>query len=286
MRRLVIGWLFLLLSCNAISEALAPEFEVDRLMLALEEHLEAGNWQAAEADIRSLEALKPAKPPVFHFLRAKVALNKGDTEAARNSLIAYVNAAGRDGKHYREALRMINQLDERTPRRSVAADAPTSSPSVPARLPAPEQSETRAWLARLQELYLKKEPVEALVEHANALLAASPVLPGRVRHLDRREGIEYRLDVSTAKGEIRVRRSDYTKSPARHEIEALEVFGVDPYLDAGCSDQQRRCWIWHPVQADKVWVEIGRGGEPLSELQRTLSELIRQLQTRGRGQTG
>ncbi|RMF19163.1 MAG: hypothetical protein D6758_02620 [Gammaproteobacteria bacterium] len=286
MRRWITGWFVLLLSFNAMAEALAPEFEVDRLMLALEEHLEAGNWQAAEADVRRLEALKPEKPPAFNYLRAKVALKKGDTESARNSLITYVNAAGREGQYYREALRLINELDERTPRTRSSAEASSTTPARPVQLPAPEQTETRAWLARLQELYLKKDPVDALVEHANALLAASPVLPGRLRHLDRREGIEYRLDVSEDRGEIRVRRSDYTQTPARHEIEALSVFGVDPYLDAGCSDRTRRCWIWHPVHADQVWLEIGRGGEPLSELQRTLSELIRQLQSRGRGQAG
>ncbi len=273
---LILG---VLLTGMATAVELAPEYEVDRLMLSLEEHLEAKAWTEAEADIQALEALKPAKPADFHFLKARVEKQAGRYEQAREALIRYINEAGRDGKHYRDALRELNALDAM--RQQTAASASGSAEGgagAPPALPAPEQAETQAWLARIQSLYLKSAPIPALVEHANALLAAAPVLPGRLRHLNRNEGVVYSVSVSERKGEILIRKSDYTRNPARHDVESLSVYGVNPYLNAGCSEVSRTCWIWHPVHADQKWVEMGPGGN-IRELQRTLSELIRQLQS-------
>ena len=110
-------WLFAgaaLLAAAATGAAeLPPEVAVDRLLVRAERQAQEGGHQAALATLNEALALVEeqgmAVPGAFWFQHAQAASVAGEHAKAVESATRYVMAAGRDGKHYRAALGVLDR---------------------------------------------------------------------------------------------------------------------------------------------------------------------------------
>ncbi len=103
---------------------LPPEIPADQLLLRAERLMEGEEpEEALEAleEILTLQAEHGIElPPEFHFRRAQATFAAGTLEPARESVIDYLTAAGRDGEFYEAALVLLEDVERILERR----DAP------------------------------------------------------------------------------------------------------------------------------------------------------------------
>ena len=95
---------------------LPPEILVDRHLVRVERLLSQGDHGAAYAVMVEVVDLQEEHelqlPPEFHFQQAQVAMGVDRPEVAIASLNDYLLAAGRDGRFYRDALRLLDAAEE------------------------------------------------------------------------------------------------------------------------------------------------------------------------------
>ena len=85
--------------------------EIDKIILLQQEH---------ELDL----------PDEFHFRYAKAAAVAGLPEQAHEAVVKYLTAAGREGRHYGEALELMNQAQEAIEGRKEPQAATTAEPAA------------------------------------------------------------------------------------------------------------------------------------------------------------
>ncbi|WP_431977994.1 hypothetical protein [Pseudomonas oligotrophica] len=137
--------------------------------------------------------------------------------------------------------------------------------------------ESARYLAELRQLYLTNSDRQALLAHGNSLLETYALRAGyQVGRGDARDYL-YRLELGEA-GELRIReevRGPGAAVAVRHR--SLAVYGLDPYLQYRCPDQQLACSIDSPLDGEPL-VRILRDPKGAQELAKALSFLIRNLQ--------
>ena len=111
---LVIALLTLLGNQGAVAQ-LSPEIQADRFLMQAEDRIQKQDFAGAKAALDRILDLEEEHgltiPEAFHFRHAEVAQRVGDHEEAIESVTRYLTAAGRDGEHYREALRLLNAAE-------------------------------------------------------------------------------------------------------------------------------------------------------------------------------
>ena len=111
---LVIALLTLLGNQGAVAQ-LSPEIQADRFLMQAEDRIQKQDFAGAKASLDRILDLEAEHgltiPEAFHFRHAEVAQRVGDHEEAIESVTRYLTAAGRDGEHYREALRLLNAAE-------------------------------------------------------------------------------------------------------------------------------------------------------------------------------
>ena len=119
MTREVVGSVFLgvWLGCFAAAAAqLPPEILVDRYLLRADRLMEAKDPNGALEMMSKIVALQKEHgltlPDEFHFKHAKVALSAGSIQKAIDAVNTYLLTAGREGKHYREALELLEEVEQ------------------------------------------------------------------------------------------------------------------------------------------------------------------------------
>lgn len=261
-------------SGSVTAEKLAPEFEMERLLLQVQEQVTQGNFEAMRASLLEMDALGAELPPDYHYFNALLAKEERRLIEARDSLVRYVNQAGRDAPHYQQALASIAALGKEIELQQKPAPAAQSA------LPEIESADRTTYETRLRELYLVDSTQVALVEHINALLATHVYVDARVHRLNQREGIQYQVSVSD--GQILLQETRYDEAgKAAYSISKTTVFGVNPYLPSGCDAAHYLCWIVHPVNTADRWLVIESDEAALEELHKALAFLIRHLQGKG-----
>ena len=94
---------------------LPPEIQVDRYLLRAERLMEAKDPKGALEMIDKIVALQKEHgltlPNEFHFQHAKVAMSAGSVQDALDAVNTYLLAAGREGKFYREALELLEEVE-------------------------------------------------------------------------------------------------------------------------------------------------------------------------------
>ncbi len=256
---------------QAVGASLAPEHEMQRLLLVADESIKSMEYGKAKSALDKIGELAIDPEVKYFYFKGLVDANSGERNMARDALVEYVNRAGSDGEYYEKALRLITELESETTESASTSKSEIDWSQV-------VTSENDQYLAGLRKLYLTNNDEKALLEHINSLLKANVYVPGRIRHLNQNEGRVFRISANS-KDEVVVQETDYTQSGnASHSLSRLAVFGVDPYIKSDCNTDHRECWLWHPVETQEKWIVIADNKEALGELTRAMTALIRLLQ--------
>ena len=98
-----------------LSAQLPPEIQLDRYLLRAEQRMQERNFlDAMESLERILELEKQhgiEAPEAFPFTYAQVSLRLGLHSQAIESVTRYLTRTGREGKHYREALQLLDSAE-------------------------------------------------------------------------------------------------------------------------------------------------------------------------------
>ena len=104
-----------LLANQGLAAQLSPEIQADRYLMQAEDRIQKQDFAGAKAALDRILELEAEHgltiPEAFHFRHAEVALRVGQHEEAIESVTRYLTVAGRDGEHYREALRLLNAAE-------------------------------------------------------------------------------------------------------------------------------------------------------------------------------
>ncbi|RBP26549.1 hypothetical protein DET50_11740 [Marinobacter pelagius] len=253
-------------------QALAPEHEMRRLMLATEEAVNAGSWGEAGEYLNRLQQLEAEKPAEYFFYRGRVMLQAGHLNEAQAALEAYVTKAGTEGSEYQQALKLITDV-ERT-RKSGSADQANGKqpPKVAVIEPAGDQR-----LSSLKKLYLTNNDRDALLMHLNSLLdMAGWRADQTVVRLDKPADVAY--EVSATESVIsfqEIRREEGSRLVRK--TQTMEVYGVNPMIEWGCEAAVASCWIYDPRDGSRL-MQLGYNRERAGEIAQTLGQLVRHLQ--------
>ncbi|MBD3639482.1 MAG: hypothetical protein HUJ18_00670 [Marinobacter sp.] len=253
-------------------QALAPEHEMRRLMLATEEAVNAGNWGEAGEYLNRLQQLEAEKPPEYFFYRGQVMLQAGHLNEAQAALEAYVTQAGTEGSHYQQALKLITDV-ERT-RKAGAADQANGKqpPKVAVIEPAGNQG-----IASLRKLYLTNNDRDALLMHLNSLLdVAGWRADQAVVRLDKPADVAYEVSATDSVISFQEIRREAGSRLVR-KTQTMEVYGVNPMIEWGCEAAVASCWIYDPRDGSRL-MQLGYHRERAGEIAQTLGQLVRHLQ--------
>ena len=131
--RLAGGWLSLALATlSAAGTELAPEVQVDRLLVQAERQTRDGDhWSAVVTLDRASDAYEQhglAIPVGFWFQKASAYRRAGLHERAIEAATKYLSKAGREGEHYKAALELLDAaeaavIESERARARVEADA-------------------------------------------------------------------------------------------------------------------------------------------------------------------
>ena len=117
MRSMLLSTLIFVLSGTAPALAqLPPEIQADSYLLRAEQALGEGDPARARTEIGKIILLMKEHeldlPDEFHFRYAKAAAAAGISDEALDAVVKYLSLAGREGRHYVEALELMNQAQD------------------------------------------------------------------------------------------------------------------------------------------------------------------------------
>ena len=109
---------FVLLAATAAVAQLPPEIQADRYLLAARQAIEGQDFTGAQAALDKMSLLETEQglelPEEFYFRSAQVAQQTRRPARAVQMVTRYLEMAGRDGKHYIEALELLNTAEAET----------------------------------------------------------------------------------------------------------------------------------------------------------------------------
>ena len=254
---------------SGLASSLAPEHELQRLLIIAKENLETENDSKAREALERVQALQIDAGANYYFYLGQIEANDGNNEAATNALAEYVNRAGSEGEYYERALRLVTAIEQEAESNVVPVQPKDQQVAL--------TGEREQYSARLKRLYLTENLQQALLDHINSILIDNVYVPGRIRHPGKNEGLMYKVSVSS-QGEVVVQESDFRGGRNGHSMQSLPVFGVDPYIESDCDSNSRQCWLNHPLENQDRWITIADNPNALTELSKALTQLIRQLQ--------
>lgn len=274
--KILVQTLFLTVALAApsigLTSGLPPEHEAARLMLSVESLIESAQWQEASDRLAALQSLDVDLEEDFFYYNGIVLSRLGNTPAAVTSLEKYVVEAGKEGQFYGSALAQLTSLEE-----NLAVSESQAEP--PVQTQAELKSEDDGYIKSLQALYLTSDPKHALVQQINSLLSSHAYTGTRLKKNNLREGVQYSLSVNGS--ELLLQERSFQDKQPLLQVKKLNVLGVDPFVEYGCSSTQFLCYLYHPSKANERWILVDRDNIVASELSQALSKLIRLMQQGG-----
>lgn len=259
--------------------ALAPEHELRRLMLATEEAVTAEHWGEAGEYLNRLQSLEGEKPVDYFYYRGRVMYHASHLNEAQSALESYVDSAGAEGKHYKEALNLITSVEKS---RKSQALAPPGGDAEAGKIAVIEPAGDRK-IASLRKLYLADTDKEALTLHLNSLLGIAGWRQDRaIVQVDQPADTEYRI--KTAENAINVQEIQRSaEGKVMRKTEAIPIFGINPQVEWGCEAAVATCWVYDPRDGSRL-LQLGFDRNQAQEIASTLGQLIRNLQAPARSQ--
>lgn len=253
--------------------ALAPEHEMRRLMLATEEAVAAESWGEAGEYLNRLQQLEGSKPADYFYYRGRVMYQAAHLNEAQSALEAYVTAAGTDGSHYQEALKLITDVEKA---RKDQARAPQSGNGDAGKIAVIEPAGDQQ-LASLRKLYLADSDREALALHLNSLLEMAGWREDQtIVKVDQPADVEYRVSADESAISVQEIRRNADGRMVR-KTESMSVYGINPQVEWGCEAAATTCWVYDPRDGSRL-LQLSLDREQTREIARTLGRLIRNLQ--------
>lgn len=261
-----------LLSWAPMAQALAPEHEIRRLMLAVEEAVDDEAWGQAGGYLNRLQTLEGVKPVAYQYYRGRVMLESEHYNEANAALERYVEEAGEEGRFYEKSLRLMTRVEQARNEGARRDERATGGEPLAMIEPAGDTD-----MGRLRKLYLTDSDLEALQIHLNSLLELSGWRQDR-RVVDPAQGPDIHYRVSTEPGTLQIRESRRTEAgDVRTRSRSLGVYGIRPSVDSACPSGDSACWIYDP-RDDSRMLKLSRNADQAREIASTLGRLIRQLQ--------
>ena len=262
------------LMCAGAAQALEPEHEVRRLMLATEEAVSAERWSEAGEYLNRLQTMKAEKPAEYLYYRGRAMLQAKHFNEARSALEGYVSRVGAEGKHYQQSLTLITDIEKQSKANARALVEGKVNAREPVAVIEPaggENSDT------LRKLYLAKTDREALIIHLNALLDANGWRKDKaVVRLDRPADMQYRVTINGSELTIQQVKREIDGTLVR-KTSPLPVYGVNPQPRWDCQAVVGACWIYDPRDGSRLF-QLAPNQAKVSEIAQTLGRLIRNLQ--------
>lgn len=251
--------------------ALPAEHEIQRLMLAVEESVEAGDWREAAEYLNRLQRLDGEKPPEYLYYRGQVMARSEHYNEAMAALENYVAGTGADGKYYTESLKLITEIEQDREGQAGAAGEAGQEP--------------------VAEIVMAGESGQA-AQSVAAGDASSRALVGRMNRIfDQagwrrdprliREGSkpDVHYQASIGSGEIQFRESRTGEDGVRKLTTLiLPVYGVSPMIEWSCENATESCWIYDPRDGSR-FLRLGNDRDQAQALASTLGNLIRKMQS-------
>jgi len=113
---------------------LPPEVQADLLAIELETAIKAGDRQATAAHLAALKPLADKTAKGFWFIQGKALAARDWLAEAKTALEAYLSRAGREGKHYKEALTLYAGVSKQAAAAKAKAESPEAKFAVGKRL--------------------------------------------------------------------------------------------------------------------------------------------------------
>lgn len=259
--------------------ALPPDMEADRLILAAEEKLEQQDFEAARGYLHRVSGLEVAPGAKFYYLSGLVALHYGELDQSAGQLTRYVEAAGKEGEFYQEALRSLTKIEEQQASREAVSRSQDQMKAIRDNGLGGQDKAGQAYDAKVQKLYGAATLQESLVLHINSLLSSYPYLEGAIKNPQRSPRVEFQVATGDA-AQITVMRREFNPTVAGQvalSSNSLDAFGVNPFVSYRCSKVSDQCVIRHPVSGAD-WIVIARDESTAQELATALTRLIKALQ--------
>lgn len=253
-----------------IATGLPPEHEAKRLLLAVQQSIDNGQWDKAEQQLKKITTLDVPLDASFHFMNGQVLLQQAEYDLAQKSLEIYVLQAGEEGEFYIQSLEMITEADEKK-----SALSENKKPANPADLKL-EKSKDQ-YLDSLKALYLTSSAKDALVLRINSILTTHPYQGARIKQKDANKGAKYSINVTGSQLQIQEKKYDRSGAPTL-SVNKMDMYGVDPFVKYSCDYDRYICWLYHPVNQYDRWILIDRDEEAAKELSEAMARLIRLLQ--------
>lgn len=257
------------------ANALEPEHEMKRLMLATEEAVSAENWGEAGEYLNRLQVMDREKPEDYFFYRGRVMQQAGHYNEAQAALENYVSRVGEKGDHYREALQLITDIEKA--RRETASLQGKAEPQEKVAIIEPSG---RQVLDDLRNLYLVDSDREALTIHLNSLLdMAGWREDQRIVRMEAAADVSY--DVDTQDGTLVIQEAK-RESDGRlvRNTQSMPVYGVNPQISWECQAATSTCWIYDPRDSSRL-LRLAHDRERAEDVAETLGRLIKTMQNPG-----
>ena len=103
---LFFGWLV-----QPAAAALPPEVQQDKHHLLFNKHLQAGHYQKALVNLEKYRRAGGEPTPEMLYQEGFALVQVGRTAEAEQALTGYLEQTGQQGEHYREALRMLIDIE-------------------------------------------------------------------------------------------------------------------------------------------------------------------------------
>lgn len=252
--------------------ALPTEHEIQRLMLAVEESVEARQWGQAAEYLNRLQRLEGEKPPEYLYYRGQVMAQSGHYNEAMSALENYVAGTGADGKYYTESLKLITDIEQDRSGQAGSASAGDAGQEQVAEITPAGQS-----LGSGQAATSGDVSRSALVARMNRIFdQAGWRRDPRLIREGSKPDIHYQASVHD--GEIQFRESSNDEDGGRKLTTLiLPVYGVSPLVEWSCENATESCWIYDPRDSSRL-LRLGSDRDQAEALADTLSSLIRQMQ--------
>ena len=259
-------------STSLFASNLPVEHEAIRLMLSIESSVNQANWPKAQKQLQTLESLKLKHPEDFYYFNGLVNFQLDHLLLAEKNFEHYVISAGKQGKYYIEALKLITLLDEQSVNKLMPQVAEPESSTVIS------TDQRGGYIKSLQALYLTDDPVKALVMQINSLLSVHAYTGSRVKKTKARSGLVY--SVSVVNNQLSLQEKKYEGGFPSLTVSKIDVHGLDPFLRYECTKRNFSCSLYHPANTHLVWMMVDYDDLVARELVGALTKLIQHLQAR------
>ena len=102
----------LILPFSPVRAALPVEVQADQFALAAKQSYREGDYLEAEKSFVKLMMLGVEMPANVYYFYAKTLFENRKYTAAKQSVETYIEKSGREGKHYRDALTLLVELEK------------------------------------------------------------------------------------------------------------------------------------------------------------------------------